>query len=412
MARVIHELAAGREARLAGRIGVHAQDPRRGEDRPRVVGSVRGHLADDRDAVGVGAPIGTRRPDHGQSECADGPGVGDRHQTTPDRKNRSVGPGRFGRHSLESKAVFARLEGITDGTPCDRVAATGGRPWDARPVQSDNESDAIDRRRLRQIDTERPVPLAARADPAVGVRPVDRVGCRKAWARTVVARLAAAQDIAGALDCLNVTEHGRPRVGPRHDEPQAARVGVHEPRSPRRQRWQHRDRRGALVRPGEAHPGVVARGIAIARLAARTGFEHLPLERRRNAARRRNPPEGPDDPQMGGPHERGVPCPRLRTGASGPCRVRASVDGEAGLVLRGIGRSHGEPVGGAQRIEHRGPFVRRDESHGVRSRLGGLDGPAERDGQDRREQHERRSRHRRLGRGPHRFAPKSRFPRG
>ena len=393
VAGVVHELSTGRKARLAGRIGVHAQDPGSSEDRPRVVGAVRGDLADDRD--GVGSRVGPRRPSLLTIASRSARmGLGSAIDTSRRRSGRigPVGPDRLARDALETNAVFARLERVMDRPPRDPVTATGrarGTLVASKPRTSRTRSiGAGSGRSTRRVQCS----LTRRADPAARVRPIDGIGGGRAGTRPVVARHAVAQHVAGALDRADVAEHRRPRVRRRDDQPKPARAGVHEPGAPGRLRGRDRPDGGLLVRFREGRPAVNgARGRAIARLAVGSGSEDLPPEPGRYADRRRLPPKNPDDTEMGRPYERCGPGPRLRAGRARTTPCRSSRRRPSARPFGGIGRADGDQVAVTQRVEHGRSDLSAGRTPRVRSRLGGLERPEERDGQDGRDENERRT---------------------
>ena len=356
----------GVDARLRRRVRVDAQDPGRGEDGPRVVRPVRGDLAHDRHAPGFGqaarqpvAPVITRRR---RGRCW---GSGNRDQPAPERQDRPVRPAaaRWRRATKRRRPRSPRAR--SEPAPrrprsCDRRA----RAATLVASKPEHQAHPVDGLRLGQVDAQRPPRLARRARPAARVRAVDGVRRAEARVRAVVARLALAQHVARALDRLHLAQHGRPRVRAIDDEPQPARVGVDEPRAPRRLRQRsHRPGRPTPRAPssGDHASSLVGAESALHVGRPSGGRRDLPAKHRGHAARRRRPEARSHQPQCTGcanaaAHFHCVsPARPVHAVSSRPSTARRACS-PVGSAARTASRS-----GAWQRVEHGRALVHDDE---------------------------------------------------
>jgi hypothetical protein len=385
--------------RLGRGVRVDAEHPRRREDGARIVGAVGGDLAHDGDPAGLGLAGGAGGARHDQAHGAQRLRLGQRDEATTQRQDAPARarPKRIARDREEALAVVAALEHVVQGRPRDGVAAAGARARHARRVEAEHEPDAIDGRGLGEVDPQRPARAARSARPPARVGAVDGPGGVEAPEGAVVAGHPVAQHVARALEGLDLAHDGRPGVGAVDDQAQATRVGVDEPGAVRRLRPHLAGGTGIarrrLIGAVEGDPRGLAAGRrgpardgAAGALGTLGGRSRLPVEHGGDAAGGRGAEGGPHHAEVHRPRERRDPAPLQLAGASRPGRVVATVDREARVVPRGIGRMHRAQIGRVQRVEQPAARVGDDE----RTRAG-TTGVGQDDGERRREGHERQA---------------------
>ena len=321
---VVGDLAARREVRLRRGVRVDAEQPRAA--RMGRVSSAR-YAASSRTtgtAPAIGSPSRPVAPIMTRRSARTVRASRERDEAAAQRKDRPVRPERLARHGNKALAVLARLEHVAHGRPRHRVAAaeTGTRHAGRVEARARGARDrwAADREGRRAAST---APCPAR--PPSGARTSRRWRRPRGSPGYAPSSLASAvaQHVARALDGLHLAKDGRPGVGPVDDEPQAARVGVHEPGAARglRQAVAATRRGAARSRRAGTHPSSLVGGRADSTPFDPWRRTRLPVEDGGHAARRRRAEVCADQAHVHRLRERGRPrstAPR-RGGRSMPC---------------------------------------------------------------------------------------------